>query len=432
MACEIPNALREILHLHVGSAGIEIGNQCWELYCLEHNLDVDGRIAAEQSQDVPPKCFFLEWNADTRKKYRPQALFVDVDSSAIDNVKTSKYRNLYTDSQFFTSTDSCSLILDGIRKQVEVYDNFQGFALFHSTYGTCSSFTSQLLKNLTSEYSKKITITNSVFGSSVNASSMYNLLKYAHVVIPMENKAIYSLCKQRLDIDTPTYSNVNKLIAMCWSNITCSMRFDGYILADLNEFQTTLVPYPAMKMLSSYLLPLIPFSFSTHTNFISPSVYDMCTPLFSQPNTCFIHQFTPYKMTLAVNLLFRGENIVPKEVGQKLIMDMKKWWRFSDGTPTGFRCGINYQRTYIFGDKSDVALTDKQVCVLANQTATSKHLCETSLNQCDKFTKDEEEQTEVIEAHDYLQGLRADYQQIETEIIQDHELDMTTSFVSEN
>ena len=30
--------MREVLSLHVGQAGIQIGNACWELYLQEHGL----------------------------------------------------------------------------------------------------------------------------------------------------------------------------------------------------------------------------------------------------------------------------------------------------------------------------------------------------------------------------------------------------------
>ena len=33
---------REIVSLHLGQAGVQIGNACWELYCLEHGIDVNG------------------------------------------------------------------------------------------------------------------------------------------------------------------------------------------------------------------------------------------------------------------------------------------------------------------------------------------------------------------------------------------------------
>ena len=33
----------EILHLHIGQAGVQLGNSAWELYLLEHGLQPDGR-----------------------------------------------------------------------------------------------------------------------------------------------------------------------------------------------------------------------------------------------------------------------------------------------------------------------------------------------------------------------------------------------------
>lgn len=34
--------MREIISLHIGQAGIQVGNSCWELYCLEHGIQPDG------------------------------------------------------------------------------------------------------------------------------------------------------------------------------------------------------------------------------------------------------------------------------------------------------------------------------------------------------------------------------------------------------
>jgi Tubulin/FtsZ family, GTPase domain len=34
--------MREIISIHIGQAGIQVGNSCWELYCLEHGIQPDG------------------------------------------------------------------------------------------------------------------------------------------------------------------------------------------------------------------------------------------------------------------------------------------------------------------------------------------------------------------------------------------------------
>ena len=60
----------------------------------------------------------------------------------------------------------------------------------------------------------------------------------------VDNQAIYDICKANLELSSPTYTNLNRLIAQIISSITASLRFDGALNVDLNEFQTNLVPYP--------------------------------------------------------------------------------------------------------------------------------------------------------------------------------------------
>ena len=79
----------------------------------------------------------------------------------------------------------------------------------------------------------------------------YNALLYTHTTLEhcdvaflVDNQAIYDICRTRLEVLRPTYTNLNRLIAQIISSITASLRFDGALNVDLNEFQTNLVPYP--------------------------------------------------------------------------------------------------------------------------------------------------------------------------------------------
>ena len=36
--------MRECISVHVGQAGVQMGNACWELYCLEHGIQPDGQV----------------------------------------------------------------------------------------------------------------------------------------------------------------------------------------------------------------------------------------------------------------------------------------------------------------------------------------------------------------------------------------------------
>ena len=73
----------------------------------------------------------------------------------------------------------------------------------------------------------------------------------------VDNQAIYDLCKKKLDIDRPTYTNLNRLIAQIISSITASLRFEGALNVDLNEFQTNLVPYPRIHFPLATYSPVI-------------------------------------------------------------------------------------------------------------------------------------------------------------------------------
>jgi tubulin alpha len=53
---------------------------------------------------------------------------------------------------------------------------------------------------------------------------------------------IYDICRRNLGISSPSFTNLNRLIAQVVSSITASLRFDGSLNVDLNEFQTNLVP----------------------------------------------------------------------------------------------------------------------------------------------------------------------------------------------
>ncbi|CAM9438907.1 unnamed protein product, partial [Laminaria digitata] len=48
--CSCPNnTMRECISIHIGQAGIQTGNACWELYCLEHGIQPDGQMPSDKT-----------------------------------------------------------------------------------------------------------------------------------------------------------------------------------------------------------------------------------------------------------------------------------------------------------------------------------------------------------------------------------------------
>ena len=54
---------------------------------------------------------------------------------------------------------------------------------------------------------------------------MHSLLEHTDVTIMYDNEALYDICRRNLDIERPTYTNLNRLIAQIISSLTASLRF---------------------------------------------------------------------------------------------------------------------------------------------------------------------------------------------------------------
>merc|ERR1711997_1168636 len=97
--------MRECISVHVGQAGCQIGNACWELYCLEHGIQPDGQMPEAQG-GVRGDDSYSTFFADTGNgKHVPRSVFVDLEPSVIDEVRTGTYRqpSVKTDSEEYRS-----------------------------------------------------------------------------------------------------------------------------------------------------------------------------------------------------------------------------------------------------------------------------------------------------------------------------------------
>lgn len=168
--------------------------------------------------------------------------------------------------------------------------SLQGFLIFHSFGGgTGSGFGSLLLERLSTDYSKKSKLEFAVYPAprvSTAVVEPYNAVLSTHSTIEnsdctflVDNEAVYDICRRNLDIPRPGYEHLNRLIAQVVSSITSSLRFDGALNVDLNEFQTNLVPYPRIHYPLISYAPVVSAAKSSHESF---KVHDLTFQCKSQ------------------------------------------------------------------------------------------------------------------------------------------------------
>ena len=94
---------REIITLQLGQCGNQIGSAFWSQLCEEHGIAPDGTLqeyarAGEDRKDV----FFYQ--ADD-EQYVPRNLMIDLEPRVINNIQSSKHRDLYNLENFFIARD---------------------------------------------------------------------------------------------------------------------------------------------------------------------------------------------------------------------------------------------------------------------------------------------------------------------------------------
>lgn len=77
------SAQRECISVHVGQAGVQIGNACWELYCLEHGIQPDGQMPSDKTIGGGDDSFTTFFSETGAGKHVPRAVFVDLEPTVI-------------------------------------------------------------------------------------------------------------------------------------------------------------------------------------------------------------------------------------------------------------------------------------------------------------------------------------------------------------
>jgi tubulin alpha len=432
--------MREIISIHIGQGGIQLGNTCWELFCLEHGIQPDGQMQSEKTIEGDQDAFFNTFFSETdTEKYVPRCVFLDLEPTVVDEIRTGKKlfqpeqlisgkedaANNYARGYYTLGKNIIDIALDKIRKLADDCTDLQGFLVYNAVGGgTGSGLGSLLLERLSADYGKKCKLGFTIYPSSQISNafvepynsifSTHSLLEHTDVAVTLDNEAIYDICTRQLDIEKPTYTNLNRLVSQVISSLTASLRFDGALNVDLAEFQTNLVPYPRLHFILSSYAPIISANKIHHEQL---SVTDITNNSF-EPTSMMAKCDPRNGKFMTCCMMFRGD-VVPKYVSSAVAaIKTSRTLKFVDWCPYGFKCGINYQPP-VAVPASDLAKFMRAVCMISNSTAISEVFSRLDHQfdiMYDKkafvhwYLREGMEESEFKEARDNLAALEKDYQ----------------------
>lgn len=468
--------MREVISVHIGQAGVQLGGICWELYCKEHGLDLKGNrvsdppanichmqpvvnlsesskqdFGAEKSTtsfcaDDPDTTrsgggfhsFFLEMS---KGNFSPRAMMVDLEPTVVDEIRTGRYKDLfapmhcvngiedaannYARGHYTAGAKILDNVIEPIRRMAESCEKLQGFLEFHSFGGgTGSGFSALLAEYFNNEYRKKSKLEIAIFPSPTMSTAVvepYNAvlttsytLDHTDCVFIADNEAMYNICKNQLDIDSPNYANLNHLLAQTVSSITASLRFQGTLNADFSDFQTNLVPFPRIHFPVVSYSPIVSKKKCSHQTL---SIADITSKCFDTTNRLVkCDNEAGYYMSCC--LLYRGD-VTSKDVNHAISqIKQKKGVNFVDWSPTGFKIGIN-SSCPIALDSSDMIFGLRAACMIGNTTAIKTawsrlnnkyHIMFKKRAFTHWFTGEGMDMSEFIEAQDNILTLEEEYE----------------------
>lgn len=384
------------ISIHLGQCGIQVGNSCWELFCLEHDIWPDG--CGETTGDrgdwkdlSSPEVFFYRTGFN---RFVPRAVYLDLEPSVVDEVRVGKYRRLFSPQNLMSGHEDAANnfargyhtlgtrmlepSLNRLRQLAEQCDDLSGFLLYHSFGGgTGSGFSSLVMENLREIHPKTCMLEFGVCPAPKICTAVvepYNSVLVTHATIEhvdcsfiVDNEALYDICQKKLDVHLPSYRNLNRLLAQVTSSVTASMRFSGTINVNLMDLQTNLVPYPRIHFPLVVAAPLMSAEKAYHEQLTTPQITNSCFEPENQMVKC-----NPRRgKYMACCMLYRGD-VVPKDVNEAISsLKLKQKISFTDWCPTGFKVGINCQLP-VAVPGGDLARVLRSVCMMANTTSITE------------------------------------------------------------
>ncbi|XP_058055514.1 tubulin gamma-1 chain-like [Anopheles bellator] len=398
---------RGIITLQLGQCGNQIGFEFWKRLCLEHGISPSGMLQDFATDGIDRKdVFFYQADDD---HYIPRAVLLDLEPRVIHNIMSSAYSKLYNPENVYLSKDGGGAgnnwasgfsqgaklqeeIFDIIDREVDNTDSLEGFVLCHSIAGgTGSGMGSFIMETLSERFPKKLIQTYSVFPNQDEISDVvvqpYNslltlrrLTSCADCVVVLDNTALNRIATERLQLENPSFAQINTLVSTIMSVSTTTLRYPSYMNNNLIELIAPLIPTSQLHFLMTGYTPL---ATDTDTQSVQKTtVLDVMRRLL-QPKNMMVSttsdKANQHRYISILNII-QGE-VNPSQVHQSIQrIRERKLAQFIPWGPASIQVALSRSSPYVQSSHRVSGL------MLANHTSISS-LFGRCLSQYDKLRK---------------------------------------------
>eukprot|EP01083_Nonionella_stella_P116613 346595_1 len=431
---------REVLTVNVGQCGIQLGRRVWEQYNVEHGISTgrshrtNGKPNKQQDSDLQFKTFYAETESG---KYCPRNLVVDLDPETIDcdleriGVSNSEFHvsgtedaaNNFARGHYTVGKETIDKVTDRLRMLVDNCDNVQGFILNHAVGGgTGSGLGALILERIAVDYRKKSKLGIEVYPFNNHLSTCvvepYNALLTAHWLLDhtemafvFDNRKLYDLCQSKLEINEPSYNDLNTLIAKIASSHTNALSMDVDKVLIAPKHSKVLVDgfvryyYPLLTQSTSDslqfepplycdLMELIYKSYTDQFSQFNKTYYDIncINDLFemSCDSDYFLVECEDFDVAedkyMFVHMICSGDVTSKEEELNAATRHLEKNNHvvFVDWCPSGFKLGLNEHGIPRIDKDDKIAPRKKFIQMIGNNTCMSRFF---SKRICKKYDK---------------------------------------------
>merc|ERR1712186_47468 len=200
-----------------------------------------------------------------------------------------------------------------------------GFTLSHSLGGgTGSGMGTLLISKIREEYPDRVMCTYSVFPSPKVSDTVvepYNCVLSVHQLVEnsdesllIDNEALYDICFRTLKLTTPTFGDLNHLVAAVMSATTCCLRFPGQLNCDLRKMAVNMIPSPRLHF---FMVGFAPLTSRGSQQYRALTVPELTTQMFDAKNMMCASD-PRHGRYLTASALFRGK-MSTKEVDEQMV-----------------------------------------------------------------------------------------------------------------